>query len=172
MGAGLLADDHMRGGNWGAGCLATILATALTAGCGDTAPPAAHTSVDAWLNPPPPQMDVTREFIPASAHAPVAAEHIAEAEQFLATEPISQISPAEVSYFAGHPITLPDVSRPYLVRGAYRTKATFTVAIIGNALWVASEDVAGDTAPVRRQPLVLVMDEVPATVYVTAGSTP
>lgn len=161
----------MRGGNLRAGCLAAIFAAALTSACGESATPAVATSADPWVNPPP-RADIEPEFIPASAIAPVAAEHIAEAEQFLAGESISQLSPAEVSYFAGHPITLPDVSRPYLVRGVYRTEATFTVAIIGDALWVASTDTAGASAPVRHQPLVLIMDEVPQTVYVTAGSAP
>ena len=113
----------MRGRNLRAGCLATILAAGLIAGCGESAAPA---------------------------------------------DP----DPGEVSYFAGYPITLPDVSRPYLVRGVYRTQATFTVAILGDALWVASTDSANDDAPLRHQPLVLIMDEVPATVYVTAGPAP
>ncbi len=153
-------------------CCVTVLLAALTAGCGEsTTPPAVVAADDPWLNPPP-TVGVVPEFIPVSAHAPVAAERIAEAEQFLATESISQISPGEVSYFAGRPITLPDVSRPYLVRGVYRTEAKFTVAILGNALWVASADSAADPAPLRHQPLVLIMEEVPETVYVTAGSTP
>lgn len=161
----------MRGGNLRAGCLATLLAAALTAGCGESTTPAVATSADPWLNPPP-RAGITPEFIPAGAYAPVAAEHIAEAEEFLAGESISQLSPGEVSYFAGRPITLPDVSRPWLVRGVYRTEASFTIAIIGNALWVASTDTAGANAPVRHQPLVLIMDEVPETIYVTAGSAP
>ena len=150
-------------------CLAVFL-VALLAGCGEPTSPVAATPAEPWLMPPP--VDTVPEYIPASAHAPVAAEHIAEAERFLATESISQISPSEVSYFAGHPITLADVSRPYLVRGLYRSEATFTVAIIGDALWVSSADVAGDVAPLRHQPLVLIMDEVPETVYVTAGPAP
>ena len=161
----------MRGRNLRAGCLATILATGLIAGCGESATPAAPGPADPWLNPPPPAHGAA-EQLPASVHALVAPEHVSEAEQFLATEPISQISPGEVSYFAGYPITLPDVSRPYLVRGVYRTQATFTVAILGDALWVASTDSANDNAPLRHQPLVLIMDEVPATVYVTAGPAP
>lgn len=162
----------MTGENLRFACCLTGLLAALTAGCGESAtPPAAVVSDDPWFNPPP-TTGATPEIIPASAHAPVAAAHISEAEQFLATESVSQISPGEVSYFAGRPITLPEVSRPYLVRGVYRTEATFTVAILGNALWVASTDSAGDTGTLRHQPLVLIMDEVPETVYVTAGSTP
>ncbi len=161
----------MRSRNLRAGCLATLLVAALPAGCGEAATPAVATSADPWLNPPP-RAGITPEFIPAGAYAPVAAEHIAEAEQFLAGASISQLSPGEVSHFAGRPITLPDGSRPWLVRGVYRTHATFSVAIIGNALWVASADATDASAPVRHQPLVLIMDEVPQTIYVTAGSAP
>lgn len=152
-------------------CCLTVFLVALLTGCGEPTTPVVVTQDEPWLNSPP-ALTMAPEIIPASAHAPVAAEHIAEAERFLAAESISQISPGEVSYFAGRPITLPDVSRPYLVRGLYRSEATFTVAIVGDALWVASADTAGDVAPLRHQPLVLIMDEVPETVYVTAGPAP
>ncbi len=161
----------MKRENLRTGWLTTLFAAVLSCGCGESATPVAVVPDDPWLNPPP-LSDIVPEFIAASAHAPVAAEHIAEAEQFLATESISQISPGEVSYFAGHPITLPAVARPYLVRGVYRNNASFTVAIVGNALWVASTDPADASAPLRHQPLVLIMDEVPQTVYVTAGAAP
>jgi hypothetical protein len=161
----------MRIENLRSGCCLAVFLAALLVGCGESTAPAAVTTDEPWLAPPP-AVNAAPEILPANAHALVAAGHIAEAEGFLTAESISQISPGEVSYFAGRPITLPDVSRPYLVRGLYRSEATFTVSIIGNALWVASADTAGDIAPLRHQPLVLIMDEVPETVYVTAGPTP
>jgi len=146
-------------------CAAVII---LLGGCAEESGPVAVAIEDPWFNALPMTIGES-EIIPANAHHPVAEAKIAEAEKFLASEWISQISPGEVSYFAGQDITLHDVSRPYLVRGLYRTNRTFTIRIVGNALWVASHDDAHESAPLRHQPLVLVMDEVPETIYVTAG---
>jgi len=135
--------------------------------CGE-GPPAVVAPVDPWLNPPPASHSAP-EPIPATAYYPVAAARVTEAEDFLATEMVSQISPEELEYFAGRPVQLAGIDRPFLIRGAYRSVPEFTVSIVGDALWVASHDKNDDVAPVKHQPLVLMMSEVPATVFVTTG---
>jgi hypothetical protein len=136
-------------------------------GC-DKAPPAVVAQADPWLNPPPASHPAP-ERVPATAYLPVAAARIAEAEDYLAAEMESQISPEELEYFAGRPVELSGIDRPFLIRGAYCSVDEFTVSIVGNALWVASLDADDDPAPVKHQPLVLTMSEVPETVYVTIG---
>jgi len=142
----------------------TVLA--LSACDGDT--PKITAQVDSWFDPPG-EIDVEPELLPQSAHHSVAPERITEAEQFLEKTAISQISPAEVEYFAGQKVDLPAVTRPYLIRGLYRTKQSHSVRIVGSALWVASYDDEMDTGPMRRGPLVLIMDEVPERIYVSIG---
>ncbi len=145
-----------------------IVLTALAISACDGGIPKITEQVDPWFDPPG-AINVEPELVPQSAHHPVAPERIAEAEQFLEEIAISQISPAEVEYFAGQKVDLPDVTRPYLIRGLYRTKQSHSVRIVGSALWVASHDDPTDTAPMRRGPLVLIMDEVPERIYVSIG---
>lgn len=145
-----------------------ILAAALNlSACGSEAPERIAAE-DPWFNAPS-NLDIEIEAVAQSAYYPVAPERLEEAEQTLERIAISQISPGEASYFAGRPVAMPDVSRPYLIRGLYRSEPSFFVRIIGNALWVGSHDDPRDSAPMRRQPLVLIMDEVPEQIYVTAG---
>ena len=141
----------------------------LAAACGDAPAPVADDVRDAWFNPPAAQDVEPEPLLPGAFWRLVTPERRAEAETFLAHEMVSQISPGEVEYFAGEPVELPDVTRPWLVRALYRTVPEFTISIVGNALWVTSLDEPDDTAPMQRLPLVLVMDEVPETVYVTTG---
>jgi hypothetical protein len=144
-----------------------VAATTLMTGCGD-APPDVAVARDPWVTSPP-AAATEPEIVPAGTYHTVAPERIAEAEQFLTSEMVSQISPGEVEYFVAKPVPLPDVDRPFLIRAAYRSVPEFTVRIVGNALWVSSHDAPGDAAPIKHQPLVLIIREAPEVVYVTIG---
>jgi hypothetical protein len=123
---------------------------------------------DSWYMEPP--SDGSKiEQVDRATYAPVIAERIAEAETFLSEIGTSQISPGEVAYFVGRELDMPFVTRPFLIRGLVRSASTQTIRIHGDALWVASDDEASDTSPLRRQPLVLIMQGVPELVYVTTG---
>jgi hypothetical protein len=149
-------------------CGPLILAAVLgLAACGADAPVVVEQS-DPWYDAPG-ASDIEPEPVPDSAHYPVAPARIAEVERILDRVAISQISPSEAEYFAGRPVDLPDLTRPFLVRGLYRTDRSFYVQIIGNALLIGSHDDTADRAPIRRQPLVLIMDEVPQRIYVVTG---
>jgi len=136
-------------------------------GCGADAPETVE-QADPWFNAFT-ATGVEPEVVSTSAYYPVAPERIAEADEVLERIAISQISPGEAEYFAGRPVEMPDVTRPFLVRGLYRTQASFSVRIVGNALWVASHDDPADTSPMQRQPLLLIMEEVPELIYVTTA---
>lgn len=145
-----------------------IVAAALGLTACDSDAPARVEQIDPWYDAPG-ATDITSEPVPVSAYHPVAPERIAEAEQILDRIAISQISPSEAAYFAGGPVDMPDVTRPFLIRGLYRTERSFFVQILGNALVVGSRDDPADTAPMQRQPLLLIMDEVPERIYVITG---
>ena len=137
--------------------------------CGsETAVVSKQTQNDDWYLDPTSD-DSKIELVSRATYAPVIAERIAEAETFLSEIGTSQISPGEVAYFVGRELDMPLVTRPFLIRGLARTANTHTIRIHGNALWVASDDEPSDTSPMRRQPLVLIMQEVPEQVYVTTG---
>lgn len=137
------------------------------AACGSDAPDVVE-HADSWFNALV-ASDIEAELIAPNFVYQVMPERMAEAERILEAIAISQISPGEAAYFAGQPVELPDVTRPYLIRGLYRTERSFSVHIVDNALWVVSHDVPADSAPMQRQPLLLIMDEVPARVFVTTG---
>jgi hypothetical protein len=137
--------------------------------CGsETAVVSQSKSDDAWYLEPPDDGSKI-ELVDRATYAPVIPERIAEAEMFLSEIGTSQISPGEVMYFVGRKLDMPEVTRPFLIRGLSQTSNGHTIRIHGDALWVASDDEPGDTAPVRRQPLVLIMREVPELVYATTG---
>jgi hypothetical protein len=136
-------------------------------GCGSEASVAVdNKNKDAWYLDPPAGVTKT-ELVDPATYAPVVPERIAEAEEFLSEIGTSQISPGEVAYFVGRELDMPAVTRPFLVRGLSRNQSVQTIRIVGNALWVSSKDAPGDQSPLRRQPLVLIMQEVPELVYVT-----
>lgn len=137
----------------------------------DKAPSSVTAPSDPWLNMPA-DVGTEVETISPDTHHIVVPEHTAEAIPFLDELMTSQISPGEAHYFAGETIDQPDTDRPFLIRGAYRSVREFTVRVVGDALWVASHDVAGDTAPVKQQPLLLIIREVPDVVYVSTGLAP
>ncbi|MFT4582506.1 MAG: hypothetical protein ACI915_000220 [Gammaproteobacteria bacterium] len=134
-------------------------------GCSSEAPVAAAEKDNWYLEPP--AGETQTELVDPATYAPVVPERIAEAEEFLAEIGTSQISPGEVAYFVGRELDMPLVTRPFLVRGLARTESIQTIRIIGNALWVSSKEAPGDQSSLRRQPLVLIMQEVPELVYVT-----
>lgn len=149
--------------------LTSLLLTLCLAACDS---PEVQNKVSQDLDPwylAPPQSDLVPEPVSSSTYYPVTAERTAEAEEFLQEIGTSQISPGEIAYFVGHDVELPDVDRPFLVRGLYRSNSAQTIDILGNALWVRSADNPSDKAPLKRQPLVLIMQEVPELVYVTTG---
>ena len=153
--------------SWHLTCALSLLLASSLAGCGADAPDPIVAG-DPWLNSRE-ATDVEVEPVPSSTYYPVPAGRLLEAEQILAHTAISQISPSEAEYFAGHPVEMPDVTRPFLIRGLYRSERSFFVRIVGDALWVGSHDDPADRAPLQRQPLVLIMEEVPERVYVTTG---
>ena len=83
--------------------------------------------------------------------------------------PLLQLSTSEAVRYTDDRLRTVRELRPFLIHGLYRTKRAFRIAIADRAIWVDSMDSPHDTSPVRRQPLVLYMDEVPPDVYVTIG---
>lgn len=149
-------------------CILQLLVTAfLLAGC-DQEPTPAPIPHDTWYraldNP-------THEFytMPPFLFSPVKPELVDEAAAALGDVPLLHLSTSEAVHYADDRLRTVPQLRPYLIYGLYRSKRTFNVAIADRALWVDSADSPEDTSPVRRQPLVIYIDEVPPDVYITVG---
>lgn len=112
------------------------------------------------------------EFIrlPLFLFSPVTPELVAEAAAAMGDGPLLQLSTSEALRYATDPLRTVRELRPFLIHGLYRSKREFRVSIADRALWVDSVDDPFDDAPVKRQPLVIYIDEVPPDVYVTVGA--
>ena len=108
--------------------------------------------------------------LPLFLYAPVTPELVAEAAAALGDGPLLQLSTSEALRYATDPLRTVRELRPFLIHGLYRTQRAFHVSIADRALWVDSVDEPFDEAPVKRQPLVIYIDEVPPDVYVTVGA--
>lgn len=152
-----------------AGRLCIIAAVAILTACERQATPSA-TPEDSWYR----AVDSpVHEFItlPPFLFSPVKAELVTEAVIALGDGPLLQLSPSEAVRYADDRLRTMRELRPFLIHGLYRRERRFNVAIADRALWVDSADAADDRAPVKRQPLVIYIDEVPPDVYVTVGDT-
>jgi hypothetical protein len=144
-----------------------LTAAPLLAGCGQEstpAPPPTDTWYRAIDNP-------AHEFypLPPFLFSPVKPELIDEAAAAMGDGPLLQLSTSEAIRYADDRLRTVRELRPFLIHGLYRSKRTFTVAIADRALWVDSADSPEDRSAVRRQPLVIYIDEVPPDIYVTVG---
>lgn len=131
-----------------------------------TAPPVPQ---DSWYraidNP-------AHEFVrlPLFLYSPVTPELVTEAAAAMGDGPLLQLSTSEAVRYATDPLRTVRELRPFLIHGLYRTQRAFRVSIADRALWVDSVDDPYDETPVKRQPLVIYIDEVPPDVYVTVGA--
>ena len=108
--------------------------------------------------------------LPLFLFSPVTPELIEEAATAMGDGPLLQLSTSEALRYATDPLRTVRELRPFLIHGLYRSKREFRVSIADRALWVDSVDNPFDDAPVKRQPLVIYIDEVPPDVYVTIGA--
>jgi len=148
-------------------CAVTLLILVLTLACTEQLSyPAAPE--DSWYRDAGIEQ---HEFfpLPLFLFTPVAEELVAEATTAMGDGPLLQLSTSEARRYATNPLRTMRELRPFLIHGLYRNARVFNVAIADRALWVDSADDPYDASPVRRQPLVIYIDEVPPDVYVTVG---
>ena len=147
------------------------LAVALASLLACTEPPEhASPPTDSWFR----DVDHDKhEFIalPQFLYSPVKPSLVDEAAAGLGDGPLLQLSTSEARRYATDPLQTVRELRPFLIHGLYRSNRVFQVWIADRALWVDSLDDPYDRSPIRRQPLVLYIDEVPPDVYVTVASS-
>ena len=156
---------HAPHGRWL--LLASIVVVAIAACSPTPEPPPAPQ--DSWYR----EVDnPAHEFVrlPLFLYSPVTPELVTEAAAAMGDGPLLQLSTSEARRYATDPLRTVRELRPFLIHGLYRSKREFLVSIADRALWVDSVDDPLDDAPVKRQPLVIYIDEVPPDVYVTIGA--
>ena len=148
--------------------MALVMSMCLLVSC-DQEPAPPPTPDDSWYRPVD---QVSHDFMPLPPflYSPVKLELVAEAAQEMGDGPLLQLSTSEAQRYADDTLRTVRELRPFLIHGLYRSRRTFTVAIADRALWVDSHDSPADTAAVKRQPLVIYIDEVPPHVFVTMGA--
>lgn len=147
--------------------LAFFLLAGLVTSCGRQQ---AWTDQDSWYTGPPsreepywssPELDRSR------VHE-VLESREAEAEALLQDVPATALTDGQAADLIGQP--LPDVpgTTPYLVRGLYLNRGTgqFLVYVSGERLTVHHASMGSRTVPMKRQALVLQLEQSPEEVFV------
>jgi hypothetical protein len=147
--------------------LSTLMAVILLCACAQEPTPIPPPT-DTWYRAVDHQIHAFYP-LPPFLHSPVKAEHLDEAIAAMGDGPLLQLSTSEAVRYSDDRLRTKRELRPFLIHGLYRNKREFNISIADRALWVDSLDDPEDSTPVRRQPIVLYMDEVPPDVYVTVG---
>jgi hypothetical protein len=144
-----------------------VLVVLLVSACSPE-PPASAASAHPWYRPPHmfgEDSIVLAPWLVYPVEPAVLDEAIAEVEDVSYV----QISPSMASHYAQREVRLTPVARPFLVRALDAGNSEFTVRQSASALWVHAS--AGDGGPIRRQPLVVMLDPTPVGIFVTVDST-
>jgi len=97
-----------------------------------------------------------------------------DAEEMLAERPFVEISPEQAQKLIGLPLRPHGAARPYLVRGVYLNRGTGVFQIYKQprgGLMVSHESIGSHTTTMKRQALVVELDEVPRQVFVVCRMT-
>jgi hypothetical protein len=133
----------------------------------------AWTTEDSWYNPPPsesplywtwPELDRTRIYEVTESKEP-------DAERLLQDASIVALTDQEAIELIGK--ALPDApgTKPYLTRGLYLNRGTgrFSVYILEDQLVVHHGSLGSSPVPMKRQALVIQLEQSPVEVFVTCS---
>jgi hypothetical protein len=109
--------------------------------------------------------------VPSAQILEVQPRQLAEAERMLAKAPTTELAPADVERLTGQQIAFDPNRRPYLVRALAHDgpNCAFQVLAEGGVVEVAHGCLGKSTPPLRHRPLVLMLEQRPSTLYVTAS---
>lgn len=130
--------------------------------------------LDSWYQDPPkdnPLLYGQGQEIPNSHIYKVVMSKQVEAEKLLQDVSILELSEKQASDFIGKPLPEVPNTKPYLVRGLlYEDNETgkFTVLVNGNEMRVYF-GCLGERTPIKRQALVIQLEQMPLIVFVTCS---
>jgi hypothetical protein len=130
----------------------------------------AWTTEDSWYNPPSSGTPVwTWPHLDRERLHEVVETKEAEAEQLLDDVAVVELTSDEASEFIGE--VLPEVpgTKPYLTRGLYLGRGSFSVHVFEDQLAVTHGSLGRRALPMKRQALVLQLERAPAEVFVTCS---
>jgi hypothetical protein len=145
-----------------------LLLIGLLLGCRDER---AWTSADSWYNPPLSEiyplsgwqtLDYTQVYEVAAAQQPAA-------EKLLENAAILELTPQQAADLTGQPLADPPAAKPYLVRGVYLNQGGFSVYLKNRQLLVSHNSLGRGPVPMKRQALVLQLNQLPQQVFVTCS---
>jgi hypothetical protein len=94
-----------------------------------------------------------------------------QAEELLQDISIVPLTSEEAAEFIGEPLPKAPGTQPYLTRGVYLNRATgaFRVSILKDQLRVHHDSLGGRAVPMKRQALVLQLENKPKELFVTCS---
>jgi hypothetical protein len=109
--------------------------------------------------------------VPPSQVLEVQPQQLAIAERMLARTPTAELAPVDVEQLTGKQATYGPPRRPYLVRALAHDgpNCAFQVLAEGSVVEVAHGCLSRSTPPLRHRPLVLILEQRPSALYVTAS---
>ena len=150
---------------------ALLLAGATLYGC--TSDRRAWTTQDSWYNAPPPETPRRGEWEQldrARIHEVLESREL-QAEELLQDVSIVEVTAEQAAELIG--ATLPDQpdTQPYLTRGVYLNGGTgsFSVYLLEDQLLVHHGSLGHRAVPMKRQALVLQLEQEPQDVFVTCS---
>jgi hypothetical protein len=150
--------------------LTGLLLAGMLVGCGQSR--RAWLSEDEWHNPLPAEISPARwERLDRERIHEVVADGLAGAEELLQDVPGVALTNQEAADLIGRPLPAAPGTQPYLVRGLLLIRATgsFSVHVLEGQVSVYHGSLGGGAAHMTRQPLVLLLEQPPAEVYVSVS---
>ncbi|GAB4396119.1 MAG: hypothetical protein Fur0044_54980 [Anaerolineae bacterium] len=131
----------------------------------------AWTSADSWYNPPPSEiyplsgwqtLDYTQVYQVTAAQQPAA-------EALLENAAILELTPQQAAELIGRPLGDHPTAKPYLARGVYLNQGGFSVYVKDRQILVSHSSLGHGPVPMKRQALVLQLNQFPQEVFVTCS---
>ncbi len=145
-----------------------FLLISLLLGCRDER---AWTSADSWYNPPPSEIYPLTGWQPldyTQIHQVTAAQQPA-AEALLEEAAVVELTPQQAAEMIGQPLADHPNTKPYLARGVYLNRGGFSIHFKDQQLLVSHDSLGHGPVPMKRQALVLQLNQLPQEVFVTCS---
>lgn len=133
----------------------------------------AWTTQDSWYNAAPPETPPRREWEQldrARIHEVLESKEL-QAEVLLQDVSVVELSAEQAAEFIGEALPDQPGTQPYLARGVYLNRGTgsFSVYILENQLLVHHASLGRRAVPMKRQALVLQLEQKPQDVFLTCS---
>lgn len=138
----------------------TALAITLVVGC---------SSAQDWVRSPPAKLSKTSNWQNVS-HCEIKKEYLDSYLERLRSKSLIKVSPDLVKNLCTQPTSFANTKEAFIVRALFIGEHTgeYTVSSHEGSIWVNHESLASSSTKIKKSALVLLLDQAPDRVYVTA----